>query len=110
MRQSKLEDVIRGVDQIERRWLLDDLDLPGTTGLVRFEQLNPYSPERGRIVVKACGLMHSYPTIEIAWNAPPGWSKNSRMTPVAYYAHAGQDTQDTGESRPAYAAASAGGG
>ena len=106
MRRSSLENILRGIDSQEHRWLLDDLDLPGTTGLVRFEQLNPYSPDRGKIIVKACGLMHSYATLEIAWKAPPGWSKNSQLTPVAYYAHDGHDVQDTGQSRPAYAAAS----
>ncbi len=43
MRKMALRDVIAGVDGIETQWLLDDVDLPGTTGLVRFEQINPHS-------------------------------------------------------------------
>ncbi len=107
MRKITLEDALRGVVSTERQWLLDDLDLPGTTGLVRFENLNSHSPGYGDVRVVAAGLMHRYATLEIAWTAPPGYSRNSQMTPVGYYAHAGYDTQDNGSSRPAHAAANA---
>ena len=99
MRKLTLEAAICGVDNTEHQWLLDDLDLPGTTGLVRFEQFNTASPSYGAVVVKACGLMHAYATIEIAWNAPPGWSTNSKLTPVGYYAHDGSGIADTGQTK-----------
>ena len=99
MRKISLNDAIEGVDGREHHWLLDDLDLPGTTGLVRFENINIASPSYGAVIVKACGLMHAYPTIEIAWDAPPGWSTNSKLTPVGYYAQDGCGIADTGRAR-----------
>lgn len=101
MKRMALRDVIAGVDGIETQWLLDDLELPGTTGLVRFEQMNPHSPNYGQVTVKACGLMHSYATVTIAWGAPPGWSTNSKMEPVGYCTTGAYGIDDTGADQRA---------
>lgn len=85
MRRLSFDEIIADVDSEVRSYLLDDLDLPGTLGLVRFEQLAPGSTEYGEVVVNACGPMHKYPTFEAAYAMPPGYSVNTRLTPVGYY-------------------------